>query len=93
MEDNVEEPAGMGVPSSTAVEAYPDEVAESGIGGGGIVESAVLAHLVLVSKTGRVACLAELSILSGYIRTVEVDGDLTSGNHAVAVVDCQKSVR
>ena len=58
MEDNVEEPAGMGVPSSTAVEAYPDEVAESGIGGGGIVESAVLAHLVLVSKTGRVACLA-----------------------------------
>ena len=93
MEDNVEEPAGMGVPSSAAVKADPDEVAKSGIGGGGIVESAVLAHLVLVSKTGRVACLAELSILSGYIRTVEVDGDLTSGNHAVAVVDCQKSVR
>ena len=93
MEDNVEEPAGVGVPSSAAVEADPDEVAESGFGGGGIVEGAVLAHLVLVTKTGGVACLAELSILSGYIRTVEVDGDLASGNHAVAVVDCQKSVR
>ena len=80
MEDNIEEPAGMGVPSSAAVKADPDEVAESGIGGGGIVEVAVLAHLVLVSKTGRVACLAELSILSGYFRTVEVDGDLASGN-------------
>ena len=38
MEDNVEEPAGMGVPSSAAVKADPDEVAESGFGGGGIVE-------------------------------------------------------
>ena len=44
MEDNVEEPAGMGVPSSAAVKADPDEVAKNGIGGGGVVESAVLAQ-------------------------------------------------
>ena len=93
MEDNVEEPAGVGIPSSAAVEADPDNVAEGGVGGGGVVEVRILTHLDFESKTCSITCLAELSILSGYIRTVEVDGDLASGNHAVAVVDCQKSVR
>ena len=81
----------MGVPSSAAIEADPNEVAEGGVGGGGIVEVRVLTHLVFESKTRSIACLAELSTLSSYIRTVEIDGDLASGNHAVAVVDCQKS--
>ena len=38
MEDNIEESASMGVPSSAAVEADPDEVAEGGVSGGGVVE-------------------------------------------------------
>ena len=83
----------MGVPASAAVEADPDEVAEGGISGGGIVEVRVLTHLVFESKTRSIACLAELSTLSGYIGAVKIDGDLAIGNHAVAVVDCQKSVR
>ena len=40
MKDNVEESASMGVPSSAAVEADPDEVAERGIGGGGFSRGA-----------------------------------------------------
>ena len=83
----------MGVPSSAAVEADPDEVAEGGISGGGIVQVRVLAHLIFESKARSIACFAELSTLSGYIGTVEIDGDLASRNHAIAVVNCQKSVR
>jgi len=83
----------MGVPSSAAVKADPDDVAEGGISGGGVVEVRILTHLVFESKTRSIACLAELSALSSYIGAVEIDGDLASWNHAVAVVDCQKSVR
>ena len=93
MKDNVEKSASMGVPSSAAVEADPDEVAEGGVSGGGVVEVRVLTHLVFESKTRSIACLAELSTLSSYIGAVKIDGDLAIGNHAVAVVDCQKSVR
>ena len=93
MEDSVEESASMGVPSSAAVEADPDEVAEGGFSGGGIVEVRVLAHLVFESKTRGIACFAEISTLSAYVGAAEIDGNLASRDHAVAVVDCQKAVR
>ena len=45
----------MGVPSSAAVKADPDEIAECGISGGGIVELRVLAHFVFESMACDVA--------------------------------------
>ena len=50
MKDNVEESAGMGVPASAAVEADPDEVAEGGVGGGGMIR---LDPGILVKKSNK----------------------------------------
>ena len=42
MEGSVEEFASVGVPSSTAAEVDPDEVAERGIGGRGVSRNLII---------------------------------------------------
>ena len=50
MKDNIKESASMGVPSSAAIEADPNEVAEGGVGGGGMIR---LDPGILVKKSNK----------------------------------------